>query len=272
MSFRLHHERIASATPEKWIHVLHGVFGSGANWRLFMRALAADLPRWGFVLVDQRGHAGSAFGAPPPHDVAAMAEDLLRLEREQGLDVRAVVGHSLGGKIALAYAAQRPDALDQVWLLDSQPGARDEGEGSPTGQVLKLLESLPATFGDRKAFTGAVEAAGQPRPLAAWLAMNLRRDGDDYRLQLDLGAVRSILEDYFRRDMWPEIARLDARRRLHVVVAGRSFVWRDGDRERLAAISAQNDAVFVHDLPEAGHWVNVDAPDALRAMLLAALR
>ncbi len=258
--FRLHSERIMApdATPARWLLVLHGVFGSGANWRLFMRALSREVPACGFVLVDLRGHAGSAFGAPPPHDIASAARDLLAFE---GID--GVVGHSLGGKVALAYAALRADALDQVWVLDTQPGARATRDG-PTDKVLSLLASLPETFDDRAAFVRAVEAGGQPRAIAQWLAMNLRREGEVYRLQLDLTAIGDLLTDHFRQDLWPEIERPDRRRALHLVVGRRSFVWQPGDDARLQRVAGPR--VHVHTL-DAGHWVHTDAPDALQALM-----
>jgi len=274
MPLRLHSERVtaAGATPSRWLFVLHGVFGSGKNWRSFMRAVAAACPDWGFLLVDQRGHGDSFSGLEPPHDLDAMAEDLVGMEAATGLPLVGVVGHSLGGKVALAYAAKRAGALEQVWVLDARPGTRDGSDASPTAVVLRLLESLPARFDDRRAFTAAVQADGQPRAVAAWLAMNVRRDGDgDYRLRLDLPAIRAILDDYFSRDLWGEVERQDPQRELHVVVAGRSFVWRDGDRQRLVAIAAKRTGVQVHHIPEAGHWLHVDAPDALRALMISRL-
>jgi pimeloyl-ACP methyl ester carboxylesterase len=264
----VHHElvQMANTAPARWALVLHGVFGSGANWRMFMRRLCEVRPDWGFVLVDLRGH-GRSPPLLPPHDLDAAAADLHDLERHVALPISGVIGHSLGGKVALAYAATRAGELDSVWSLDSQPGARDEERNSPTRAVLELLEALPPRFDDRQSFVALVEKAGQPRAIAAWLAMSLLRDGEGYRLGMDLVAIRSILEDFFRRDLWTEIERHDPRRQLHVVMAGRSYVWRDGDRQRLEQLDANRAGVHLHFLDEAGHWVHVDAPDALRDRL-----
>jgi esterase len=271
VSFILHHELVHAETPRRWLMVLHGVFGSGANWRLFMRSIARQAPTWGFVLVDQRGH-GASQEPPAPHGIETMAEDLVRLEASLDFPVAGVAGHSLGGKVALAYAEKRADALEQVWILDSQPGARDESKASPTEEVLLMLEALPKTFADRKAFTSAVEATGQSRPIAAWLAMNVRRaDDGSYYLRLDLPAVRQILADYFVADLWHEVSRVDARRELNIVVAGKSFVWRDGDRARLEAIAGDNPRVFAHVIEHASHWLHVDGADALRDLMVSRL-
>ena len=64
-AFVPHHELIAApgVTPQRYLLVLHGVFGSGANWRMFMRKLVARCPQWGAALVDVRGHGRSPLPA-----------------------------------------------------------------------------------------------------------------------------------------------------------------------------------------------------------------
>jgi esterase len=89
------------ATPSRWMLVLHGILGSGANWRSFARRLTAADPSLGLVLVDLRMH-GQSQGAPSPHTLEATARDLFRLQEALALPVSGVIGHSFGGKVALA--------------------------------------------------------------------------------------------------------------------------------------------------------------------------
>lgn len=272
MSFLLHTERVAAGTPRRWAYVLHGIFGSAANWRLFMRTLSRACPDWGFVLVDQRGHHRSR-GALAPHTIVAMADDLIQTEQKLAETIDGVIGHSLGGKVALAYADRRRAGgrapLAQMWVLDAQPGASPGARpGGMTVEVLETLEALPATFARRADFVAAVRQAGQSEMVAAWLAMNVRR-GDDgrYALALDLPALRSILWDYHAHDAWGVLESASrAARETHVVVGQRSYVWGPGDEARLAAL----DDVAVLTLPEAGHWVHVDAPEAIQGAMRVA--
>jgi pimeloyl-ACP methyl ester carboxylesterase len=269
--FVLHHELVTApdTTPARWLLVLHGIFGSGANWRQFCRSLAAARPEWGFVLVDLRGH-GRSQGAKPPHDLDAMASDLIDLEHAVDLPVAGVVGHSLGGKVALVYAARRAGELDEVWMLDSSPSERTPKRASPTREVLEMLEGLPAAFGNRAEFVDAVTGSGHSKTLADWLAMNVRRAGDEHVLQLDLTSLRQILDDYYRRDVWAELERRDPRRRLHAVVGGKSYVWTADDRRRLDE-AAKKGTFELHVLEGAGHWLHVDAADELRALFVSRL-
>jgi len=263
------------ATPRRYILFLHGILGSGGNWRTFARRLVAARPSWGAVLVDLRMH-GASQGFSPPHTLAACAEDLQRLEAELGLPVAAVLGHSFGGKVALEYAARRPD-LEIAWILDSSPGARPDARGSEsTVRIVRLLETVPERFAKREAFIDWVVAHGTDRPIAMWLAMNLRvaQDGEGYALRVDLPALRSLLDDYFARDEWPvieeAIERTSSRTRFHLIVGGRSSVLDAAELQHAQGLAAGSDRVSVHVIPEAGHWLHVDAPDALFDLVAAA--
>ena len=264
--FLPHHALVAAegAKPARWMLVLHGILGSGGNFRSFARRLATALPAWGFALVDLRMH-GLSQGAPPPHGVAAAAADLARLEAHLGLSIAGVIGHSFGGKVALAYADSRPHDLAELWVLDASPGPRRDRRGT-TESVVAMLRSLPDPLPSRERFLELVQERGFSRDIADWLAMNVRRDGDAFRFRLDLGAIEALVDDYFALDLWPALDRPLARA-MHVVVAGRSDAFDAADRARLTAIAAKNPALHAHLIEGAGHWVHVDAPDALFSLI-----
>ena len=251
--------------------VLHGILGSGANWRGFARRLAAACPSWGFVLVDLRAHGQSA-NAPPPHRVSEAADDLVRLQAAIGKPVRGALGHSFGGKVALSLVERSPAPLDQVWVLDSQPGSRTEELTSQrTAGVVRMLEQMPSVLPSRERFVEIVEEQGHDRTFAAWLAMNLRRADDGYRLRVDMGAIRALFESYYETDLWPVVERHDKVRDLRFVVGGRSEVLREEDRLRLAEIARRDPHLTVHTLPDAGHWLHIDDPEGLFAIVSSAL-
>src|SRR5690606_28024263 len=120
MSFVLHHTEIGDRRAPKVCYVLHGVLGSGNNFRTLIKGLASSCPQFRFLLVDLRLH-GRSLEAPPPHTLQACAADLARLAEHDKALPAAVIGHSLGGKVALAYAERQPPELRQVWVLDSYP-------------------------------------------------------------------------------------------------------------------------------------------------------
>lgn len=119
--------------------VLHGLLGTGRNLRSITTNLcraAADASGRPFraLLVDLRCHGKSARNVGslhPPHTLAAAAADVIRLWQHQlhGTAPDVLVGHSLGGKVALEAVAQLSHGcLHQpkhacVWTLDSRPTA-----------------------------------------------------------------------------------------------------------------------------------------------------
>jgi pimeloyl-ACP methyl ester carboxylesterase len=267
------------ATPSRWVVILHGILGNRANWRSFARRLVMARPEWGAVLVDLRLH-GQSLAFSPPHTLEAAAHDLFEFCADRR--VEAVLGHSFGGKVALRWLADTPCAVSRAWIVDSMPGQRDthHRSGSAT-QVIAMLESLPTRFDDRAAFVEATLARlRELRPgtrteddetLARWLAMSLERaDDGSYALMFDLDAIRDLLDDYFAVDLWPLVESPPDGVDLHIVIGGRSAVYGSQELDRARA-AATHPRVFVHEIADAGHWVHIDAPDALLDVVRGAL-
>jgi pimeloyl-ACP methyl ester carboxylesterase len=268
--FLLQHALVTApdTTPTQWMFVLHGILGSGTNLRSLAKRLAAAEPGWGFILPDLRMH-GLSQDAPPPHTVAAAADDLVRLGAHLGLPVAGVLGHSFGGKVALAYLERRGERLDQAWVLDASPSARPLGaRAGATTQIVAMLRAMPQPLPSRESFFAITAEHGLSRGTAEWLAMNLRRTDDGFRLRLDLDAIQALLDDYFAVDLWHVLEEGRLARELHVVVAGASDALDPADRAHLATLKS---TVKTHLLEGAGHWVHVDAAEALFALLAGAL-
>ncbi len=258
---------------------LHGILGSGSNWRTFARRLVSEKPAWRAILVDLRKHGASQDFAPP-HTLAACVSDLLALEQSIGR-FDAIIGHSFGGKVALEYAQARRE-LPVCWVLDSALGAHPDrranvplesaaaGSLVTSDQIIAMLSSVPERFETREAFIQYVEEHGAARSIAMWLAMNVRQtpEGDGYVMRVDLPAMRSLIDDYFLRDEWAYLEDSSRTTRVHLVVGGRSETLDAGERALANRVAeASPDRTWVHVIANAGHWVHVDAPDELLALV-----
>ena len=98
------------------ILALHGLLGSMRNWTSAGRLLAE---RYRVILVDARNHGGSVHTST--HSFVDMVEDLLELLDHLGLDTATIIGHSMGGKVAMALACRYPERVDQIFVVDSAP-------------------------------------------------------------------------------------------------------------------------------------------------------
>ncbi len=256
--------------PASLLVVLHGFFGAGWNWRTVARGLAAARPECGVVLVDLRLH-GASQGFEPPHTVDACAGDVGALAAALDLPVRAVLGHSFGGKVALAYlarAARAPSPLRQVWVVDADPSA-----GTPEGSawaMLRAVRALPPVFRTREECAAAIERSGFDRRTAEWMTANLDRTQDGYRWRLDFAALEALLCDFLLADLWPVVEGVPPITQLCVVKAVESAVISEVSVSRLEAIGRASGRIVV-DRVRGGHWLNADNPRAVTALLAARL-
>lgn len=252
--------------------VIHGVLGSGQNWRGFTRRLAQDHPEWRFLLPDLRHHGASRPG-PRPTTVADLADDLARLASEVGAAPSVVIGHSLGGKVALEHARRHPEGLTHVAVLDSSPGAHPAARsaGHEVYRVLDVLRGLAWPLARRQDVTLALQSAGLGPGVSQWMTTSLERVEGGYAPSLDLDAIAELLDDYFARDLWDFLATPRERPRLHVLIAESSDRVASAQRARVASLPREaNVDVFV--LPGSGHFVHADNPEGLRDWLGALLR
>ena len=211
--------------------VLHGVLGSGSNWRGFGRRLARAHPDWRFVLVDLRHH-GDSHGAPPPDTVAACAADLATLAAELGAP-ESILGHSFGGKVALAYARDHGAALRTVWSLDSPPGPSHEG-AREVEEVIDAIRALEVPVSHRDEAVAHFTALGFSAALAGWMTTNLRRTEAGFVWRFATGPIATLLDDYRRLDLWPFV--LEASQEVRILRAGKSDRWSSADAARVTDV------------------------------------
>jgi pimeloyl-ACP methyl ester carboxylesterase len=264
--------------PEKTALVLHGILGSARNWAGFARRLAGRLPGWRLVLVDLRNH-GDSHGFAAPHTLAACARDLVELCAARGLEPEAVVGHSFGGKAALAYASGAgggaPSTLRECAVLDAIPGpVRPESLDTETHEVVDVvaaLREIPLPIVSRAALQTTLQARGFGPVFAGWMTTNVHAaigGGLTWRFELD--AVSAMLNAYFETDFWPFLRAVPPSMTVHVVRAERSDRWRAADLARFADVQ-EGGRVRLHVLADAGHWVHVDNPEGLSDLLVDVL-
>jgi esterase len=250
--------------------VCHGILGSRRNWRTIGRRLADGLPGWRIALVDHRNH-GESLGAPAPHTVEACAGDLDALATALGAPARVIVGHSFGGKVALAAAGRRPAGLEQVWSLDAIPAAVPPEARDDSGpvEVIAAMRTVPMPQPGRRELLEALRGAGLEEGVAQWLGTNVHRGDDGLRWSVDLDAAEAMIHDYFARDLWAPVETTDpGAPAVEVVRAGQSDRWTAPILERFDRLPP-GAAGRLHTLPDAGHWLHIDDPDGLMSLLLS---
>lgn len=99
--------------------ILHGLFGMGDNWLTHAKKYAA----LGFEVhvLDQRNHGQSPHS--PDFSYQHMADDLAEYMQNHALKKASILGHSMGGKVAMLFACQHPEKVERLIVVDIAPKA-----------------------------------------------------------------------------------------------------------------------------------------------------
>jgi pimeloyl-ACP methyl ester carboxylesterase len=249
---QLHYQKLGTGHP---VVLLHGLFGSGDNLRHVASGLATHHAVW---LPDARNHGASPHEPEMNYDL--MAADLRRLVLDQGLTRASLVGHSMGGKIAMRFALCFAELVERLVVVDIAPR-----KYSP--KHLDILHALSALnldhFTDRLALEARLAPAIPELSVRRFLLKNIARDiTGKFRWKLNLPG---ILQNYpkLNADVTMEGAgRFD----------GPSLFVRG----ELSDYCSLSDEPFIRTwfpaaqfatVAGARHWVHADAPEAFLKLL-----
>ncbi|KAL2660711.1 hypothetical protein AAZV13_03G157800 [Glycine max] len=234
---------------------------------------------WRTVMLDMRNHGKSTERElNPPHNMENAAKDLVDLVKAEGWSwPEVVIGHSMGGKVALQFAesCSRGDyghsALlpKQLWVLDSVPGeVNQENSNDEVRNVLATLQSLPSQFSSRKWLVGHLMGLGYPKALSDWIGTNLKKVGDHETWIFDIQNAKEMFDSYCEKSYWNLLENPPKGMEIVIVRAEKSDRWDEDAIDRIQKLASQGGSdspgkasFFV--LPNAGHWVHVDNPKGL---------
>ena len=238
---------VPDGTP---VVVLHGLLGSGANWQSVAREWFASGYR--VLLVDLPNHGRSPRSAEISYP--AMASELSGFFDRTGVERAILVGHSMGGKVAMQFALDYPDRAGQLVVVDIAPRAYADGHTA----LLEALRSLDVSaYGAREevdeALRDRVPAVEERQFLLKNLAM---QNGSGFSWLVDLDAIHSAYPNLLAAVegdgpyMGPA---------LFVRGEASGYVL-DGDWLDIVRLFP---AAEMETVPGAGHWTHVDAPDVV---------
>lgn len=230
--------------------ILHGLFGMLDNWSTLARRWAEN---YTVTLVDLRNHGRSFHAAEMNYDL--MAEDVASLLEEKGIDACFLMGHSMGGKVAMQTALTYPDLVQKLIVVDITPRKYRPGHND----VFAALEAFdPAAVADRKE-AARLMSASMPNPgIQLFLLKNLARNPDGgFMWRMNLPAIKAAYEALIGPvgNMGDEY---DAPALF--IRGGKSGYVQDDDMELIGILFPQ---AVLETVAEAGHWVHAERPEEL---------
>ncbi|MBZ2170328.1 MULTISPECIES: alpha/beta fold hydrolase [Marinobacter] len=195
MTVDLNHRITGEGKP---LILMHGLFGSLENLGGIVRRLQDE---WRIHALDLRNHGAS------PHsdsmDYPSMARDVLAYMDSQGLDKVSLLGHSMGGKVAMQIALMAPDRVEQVVVADIAPVDYHPRHDA----VLEGLGSIdPAAVRSRQDADQTLSAHVAEAPTRQFLLKNLERvpreeqseGGAMFRWRLNLPVIQASYDNLTR--------------------------------------------------------------------------
>ncbi len=243
------------------IIMMHGLLGSLSNLRALSLAPAVlrDRP---VVRVDLRNHGESPHS--PDASSAAMAADLIKLMDRLGAPAAHVLGHSLGGRVAMQTGLDYPSRVASLVIADMAPASFPPPEtlpDSPTAlhTILDAMKSIElAELSSRDQASKAMAERVPNDMIRGFALMNLARaaGGKGFRWKCNLPVLRSSL------NRWDNF---EATREAGAAFEGPALFLAGGDSDyvqekHLPAIEDLFPDGRVVWVPAAGHWLHADKP------------
>jgi esterase len=247
-------------TGGRGLLLAHGFLGAGRNLTTLARRLSERDPGLTILVVDLPGH-GTSRPLREDDDLHTIAEDVVATGQAQLNAPFAIMGHSLGGRVALAAALAAPGSISAVTLLDIAPSPIVQPD-SDSAKIVQLIGSGPRQASSREPFREHLRAGGVPPSLVEWQMLNLKHEGGVYSWRIDPEALARLHPRVNAADLWPAVERPERPYRLHCVRGSRSPYVNDGDAARLQAAGCPVDT-----LAGVGHFVHVEGLEALLTVL-----
>lgn len=234
--------------------IAHGLFGSGRNWATLAKRFSAKRP---VGAVDLRNHGSSPWNGLM--DYAAMGEDLLAAADRLFGRAAILLGHSMGGKAAMAAALMAPDRVAGVIIADTAPIAYTHQEHGRYAAAMKAADLSAAS--KRSEIEPQLAQAIPDASLRAFILANLQFEQTDLgrraRWRVNLDAIITAMPDLVG---WPAMF-ASAR------YAGSSLFLHGGASDYVTAegrlaIERAFPAAEIQAVPGAGHWLHAEQPDA----------
>ena len=254
--------------------LIHGGRDHGRSWDAVAKALAAE---WRVIAPDLRGHGDSAWTADGNYHPEAMAGDLAALIETFGDAPLTLVGHSLGGNIALRYGAAFPERVRRLIAIEglgpSPKLMRERDALGPGGQLRGWIEARARIAGrELRRYATVAEATARMRAanarlteaMAAHLTEHgVRREADGaFVWKFDPALPASVrlpdLSEVAYQTLWRAVACPT------LLIYGRDS-WASDPREDGRAAHLPNAKIAM--IEGAGHWVHHDQPEAFLAAL-----
>jgi len=224
--------------------ILHGFFASARNWRQIAKKLAQEHHVY---VLDMRNHGQSPHNAIM--DYPAMAEDIKRFMQDKGLDQANIIGHSMGGKVAMLLALTMPSYIKNLIVADISPTRYQHS----FDDIIKALKNVPlAEISNRKQADDFLAKAIPELSFRQFLLQNLVLIEGRYQWRIDLDIFSATADNIIT---FPDVSNLKPYINEALFLAGANSNYIRVDDVQLLFPNAD-----IQSIQNAGHWLHAEQP------------
>jgi len=253
----LHYRLLGEDQPTHGYQLLvqHGLFGLSDNWQTVGRMLAAHYPTY---LIDARNHGRSFWS--DEMDYHAMADDIYNLITALDIARPVLIGHSMGGKAVMQFAADYPTLYEKLVVVDIAPRYYPPHHQDVLAGLMAIdLAQAPS----RQAVDDVLATHGIDLGTRQFLLKSLYRDDNNqFAWRINLPVLLREIEQVGRA---LEFTKPMDKPSLFVRGSQSGYI-RETDWPEIALAFPQAQTLTIEG---AGHWVHADQPQALFEALLA---
>ena len=243
----INYQKLGSGEP---MIIMHGLFGTLDNLKLIAKSLANSFTVY---LVDLPGHGDSC--RVEPFNLANMAKAIIEFSEQMQLDQFSVLGHSLGGKVAMEIALTRPDLVKALAVADIAPVQYQRRHDSVLAGLNAIdLANTQSRQDADKVMSQHIEEAG----VRAFLLKSLRRAPADsaqtWQWYFDLPHLAQSYENFIKANRQGQYSGPT----LFIIGGNSEYVQQQHQTE----IQSRFSNIKAKVIQNAGHWLHAEKPVA----------
>lgn len=250
---KLNYEIMGEGVP---LFILHGMFGSSSNWKHIASQLANNFK---IYLIDLRNHGESPH--TPCFDYYMMANDIMEIVIDEDLEKINLMGHSMGGKVAMQYAFTYPKMIQTMIIVDITPKKYPLIHQN----LLMQLNQIPLNKINKRQDVENYMNHTVSESVKKFMMKNLVKKHHNWRWKFNL----STLTKYYEILMDQIITSIPiAVPTLFLKGSNSDYI----QKEDVALLDKYFMNYQVQEVPNSGHWVHIDNPKVFVEMFLSFVR
>lgn len=251
MSQQLHftHSNNPDASVSDVIVLLHGLFGMAKNLGSVARALSASYQVYAF---DLPNHGRSPHS--PAMTIDSMADDIVFMLDTLGLGTITLLGHSLGGKVAMSLALRYPNRVAKLIVADIAPVQYPPHHNT----IIAALESIDLAACKTRADVNTLLAATiNEEATRQFLLQNLAKQAEGFYWRMNVAAIKNSYQDLS--------AAVEMSAGIHAFSKPCLFIGGEYSDYLIAEYEPAIRLLFPHfifkKIAGAGHWLHAEKPE-----------